>query len=576
MKLPSASIVSDRRAFLTYFSSVGLGGTLLPDVLWARLQEQAEIDLETIRCAEELAGLSFTPEQREQMLGDLTAQASSYRSIRDADLLNSVPPALVFDPFLGAPSLPGVATGTPRSAARSGGPVTLPATTDEVAYLSVTELAELIRTRQIGSEELTRLYLSRIDRLDATLHAVVTVTAERGLAQARVADREIANGGYRGLLHGIPWGAKDLLAVRGYPTTWGTPPFRSQRLEVDAAVVQRLDAAGAVLIAKLSLGELAWGDVWFGGQTRNPWNLEQGSSGSSAGPGAATAAGMVGFSIGSETLGSISSPSSRTGVTGLRPTFGRVPRTGAMALSWSMDKLGPMCRSVEDCGLVLEAIAGADGEDPAAYRDGFRWEVTEPLERLRVGFVRRAFERSVVESPTTAFDVEALGRLTALGVELVPIELPDYPYDELTIILNAEAAAAFDQLTRSGRDAEMVRQERNAWPNVFRAARTIPAVEYINANRIRTLAIESWRRLFESVDVIVSPTNAPDQLTATNLTGHPAVILPNGFQSDGTPVSLTFIGRLLGESALLSLAAAYQEATGFHLRHPTVTPVDRG
>ncbi|MQA90287.1 MAG: amidase [Gemmatimonas sp.] len=568
MKVPHRSVAADRRMFLGYFAGLGLGSTLLPGVLWARVQEDREIDVETIRCAEELAGLSFTEEERELMVQDLVGQAASYRAIRNLPLPNSVAPALIFSPLAGAGQLPGVAV--PRSIPARN--ISRPGTPEEVALLPVTALSELIRTRQISSEELTQLYLSRIEQLDPILMAVVTLTEVRAIEQARAADREIANGRYRGLLHGIPWGAKDLLAVRGYPTTWGTPPYRDQMIEADATVVQRLDAAGAVLIAKLALGELAWGDVWFGGQTRNPWNPEQGSSGSSAGPGAATAAGMVGFSIGSETLGSISSPSSRTGVTGLRPTFGRVPRTGAMALSWSMDKLGPMCRSVEDCAIVLEVIAGPDGSDTSTVGDTFAWGSDIPLDRLRVGYVRNVFERRVTDSPTRSFDLAALEILSSLGVDLIPIELPPFPYDELTIILNAEAAAAFDQLSREGGTATMVRQERNAWPNVFRVARTIPAVEYINANRIRTLAVQSWQRLFEQVDVIVTPTNTPGQLTATNLTGHPAVILPNGFRSDGTPVSITFLGRLLGEDSLLALTRAYQEATEFHLRHPHVQP----
>jgi Asp-tRNA(Asn)/Glu-tRNA(Gln) amidotransferase A subunit family amidase len=557
----------DRRSFLAYFATAGLGGTLLPGVLWSSLQRGAEIDVETIRCAEELAGLEFTDAQREQMLADLRDQHANYRTIRSVHLPNAVPPAIQFNPL--PPGAPPPAPPPGRSR-RSTPSVQLPATEAEVAFLPVTHLGELIRTRQIGSEELTRLYLARIARYDGILHSVVTVTEERAIRQAREADAEISRGEYRGPLHGIPWGAKDLLAVRGYPTTWGTPPFRDQRIEEDATVVQRLDAAGAVLIAKLSLGELAWGDVWFGGMTRNPWNPEAGSSGSSAGPGAATAAGLVGFSIGSETLGSISSPATRNGVTGLRPTFGRVPRTGAMALCWSMDKLGPMCRTVEDCALVLEAIHGADGIDSTAVARAFHWDVGLPVRGLRVGYVPGAFVERPTDSGSAARDRAALEVVRALGVELVPIELPSFPYDALTIILNAEAAAAFDPLTRSGLDREMVRQERRAWPNVFRAARTIPAVEYINANRIRTVALGAWHDLFEQVDLIATPTGAPDQLTATNLTGHPAVILPHGFTPQETPTSFTFLGPLFGEAPLLALARAFQEASGHHLRHPSL------
>jgi Asp-tRNA(Asn)/Glu-tRNA(Gln) amidotransferase A subunit family amidase len=304
--------------------------------------------------------------------------------------------------------------------------------------------------------------------------------------------------------------------------------------------------------------------------TRNPWKLEQGASGSSAGPGSATAAGCVGFSIGSETLGSISSPSTRNGVTGLRPTFGRVPRTGAMALSWSMDKLGPMCRSVEDCALVFSALHGPDGADQTVHAAPFNWDGDAPLRGLRVGVVQSAFDAPIDRHPTKPFDEAALQVLRGLGLELIPVELPTFDYDALRIILTAEAGAAFDELTRSGRVREMAQQHTGAWPNTFRTSRFIPAVDYINANRARTLAIRAWDALMQSVDVIVTPTNGGAQLTATNLTGHPAVILPHGFRTDGTPVSLTFLGRLFGEEALLRVAHAYQRATDFHLKHPAL------
>jgi Asp-tRNA(Asn)/Glu-tRNA(Gln) amidotransferase A subunit family amidase len=412
------------------------------------------------------------------------------------------------------------------------------------------------------------MYLDRLRRFDATLECVVTLTEERALRQARAADEEISRGKYRGALHGIPWGAKDLLAARGYPTTWGTTPFKSQVIDADAVVVQRLDAAGAVLVAKLTLGELAYGDVWFGGMTRNPWKTDQGSSGSSAGPASATAAGLVGFSIGSETLGSISSPVTRCGVTGLRPTFGRIPRTGAMALSWTMDKLGPICRSVEDCALVLESIVGPDGVDTTVRDVPFAWDATRPIRSLRIGYFKAAFD---AEHPTKKWDDGALDVLRRLGVMLHPVELPDVPYDAMRPILSVEAAAAFDELTRSGRDREMTRQTKQAWPNLFRAARFIPAVEYVNANRLRTLAMRKWADLMRTVDVIVAPTFGT-QLVATNLTGHPAVILPNGFRDDGTPVSITFLGGLFQESALCAVAHAYQSATDFHLKHPMLSP----
>ncbi len=471
----------------------------------------------------------------------------------------------------------------------------VPSDLNDLAFLPVSELSELLRTRAVTSAALTRMYLERLKRYDPRLKCVITLTEERALRQARAADEEIARGRYRGPLHGIPWGAKDLLATKGYPTTWGAGPYRDQVIDEDATVVRRLDDAGAVLVAKLTLGELAQGDVWFGrgptdagpeettrkGQrTRNPWKLDQGSSGSSAGPASATAAGLVGFSIGSETLGSISSPATRCGATGLRPTFGRVARTGAMALSWTMDKLGPLCRSAEDCALVLDAIHGSDGLDPTARDVPFTWDATVQPSALRVGYVKSAFdlpekdpkdEKRTLHA-TKAFDDAALGVLRRLGVELLPVELPDVPYDAMRIILVAEAAAAFDELTRSNRDEELVQQGRSDWANTFRTARLIPAVDYINANRLRSLTIAKWDELMRTVDVIVTPTGAAGlaQLVATNLTGHPAVILPNGFREDGTPVSLTFLGGLYEEAKLLAVAHAYQTATRFHLRRPAL------
>ena len=358
--------------------------------------------------------------------------------------------------------------------------------------------------------------------------------------------------------------------MKGYPTTWGSAPFKDQQFNEDATIVQRLDAAGAVLIAKLTLGELAMGDVWFGGRTNNPWKLDTGSSGSSAGPGSATAAGCVGFAVGTETLGSISSPSSTNGVTGLRPTFGRVPRTGAMALVWSMDKIGPMARSVEDTALVFGALHGPDGRDLSCRAAPFNWDASAPLAKIRVGFVKSAFD-ATERHPLKNFDDAALEVLRKLGVPLVPVELPDAPYNAMRIILDAEAGAAFDELTRSGRVREMAQQGPNAWPNTFRKAHLIPAVDYINANRVRALAMQKWAELFRNVDVIVTPTGAANQLIATNLTGHPACILPNGLR-DGTPanISITFLGALFGEANLLRVAHAYQQATGFHLSHPAL------
>lgn len=559
----------DRRTFLAYFGAAGLGSTLFPGVLWARVAAGAEITVETIRCAEEIAGLEFTEEQRAMMVDDLQSQRRRIESLHEVELPNSVPPAIHFSPIppgMRPPSatLDGFTSDLPRTR------VPLrerPADLEELAFLPVTELSELVRTRRVTSLELTRMYLRRLERYDPLLHGVVTLTEDRAVRQARAMDEELSAGRYRGPLHGIPWGAKDLLAVRGYPTTWGAMPFKDQVIDEDAEVVSRLDAAGAVLVAKLTLGELAMGDVWFGGTTRNPWNPEQGSSGSSAGPGSATAAGLVGFAIGSETLGSISSPATRNGVTGLRPTFGRVPRTGAMALSWTMDKLGPMCRSAEDCALVFHHIHGVDGRDHSVIEGPFRWDPDRSPADLRVGYFEAAFETDESRYPNRAFDLATLEVLRGAGAELIPVELPEGAYDAMRIILTAEAGAAFDELTRSGRDRLLVQQNDWSWPNTFRASRFIPAVEYINANRARTLAMQRWQELFRDVDVIVTPTSGT-QLVATNLTGHPAVIVPNGFRDDGTPVSITFLGNLFGESEVLALAHAYQRATNFHTRTP--------
>ena len=567
----------DRRAFMGYFASVGLGSTLLPGVLWARVQDGAEITAETVACAEELVGLSFEPAEREMMVKELRDQAKNIGVLHEVAIPNDVPPALVFDPLVPGvdvvlpPERPRTSPPAPPAGGAGGGAAArVPSNLEELAFATVAELSALVRARRVSSLDLTRMYLGRLRRLDPQLHFAVTLTEERALAQARARDAELARGVWRGPLHGIPWGAKDLLAVKGHPTTWGTAPFRTQTFDQDATVVQRLDEAGAVLVAKLTLGELAYGDVWFGGMTRNPWKLDQGSSGSSAGSASATVAGAVGFSIGSETLGSISSPSTRTGATGLRPTFGRVPRTGAMALSWSMDKLGPICRSVEDCALVFEAIHGPDDQDRSVRRAGFSWDPGIAPSSLRVGYFQQAFERDDERYTGKPFDLASLDVLRSLGATLRPVEVPEAKYDALWLILSAESAAAFDELTRTGKDAEMERQTEDAWPNLFRAARFIPAVDYINANRVRTQIMRQWHALMKDYDVIVTPTSGTSQLLATNFTGHPAVILPNGYRADGTPVSLTFLGQLYGEEKLLAFAHAYQRATEFHRKHPAL------
>jgi Asp-tRNA(Asn)/Glu-tRNA(Gln) amidotransferase A subunit family amidase len=491
------------------------------------------------------------------------------------------------------------------------------------AFATVRELSVALRQRKTTSLALTKMYLARLKRYDPTLKFVITFTEERALQQAAQADRELAAGHDRGPLHGIPWGAKDLLAVKEYPTTWGAAGFEHQQFDEDAEVVKRLDAAGAVLLAKLSMGALAQGDLWGyapdsgkpGGRTRNPWNPHQGSSGSSAGSASAVAAGCVGFAIGTETLGSISSPSTRCGATGLRPSYGRVPRTGAMALSWSMDKIGSIARSVEDCALVLHAIAGPDGRDLSVHSTAFDADLTLDPRTLRVGYLKSAFDAPVfqplpkdeVQTLSAAdgatrerehradferraydakYEIATLDRLLSMGITLVPCELPSFHFSALLNILGAEGAAAFDELTLSGRDALLTGQKPFDWPNEFRTARFIPAVDYIQAQRARTLAMAQMHAFFTHFDVIVAPSGGP-QLTATNLCGQPAIIVPNGLRGDdappppstedgaldnvggpGTPVSITFLAPLYGEAKACALAHAYQQTAGFTRLHP--------
>lgn len=512
--------------------------------------------------SEKILGLQFTAKERKLMLDNLKENLRSYQTLRDVPLSNQVPPALFFHPVV-----PGLSFETefkPSSSSPDSG-VEMPENFEDLAFYPLTALAQLIRTGKVTSLQLTELYLKRLKRYGPRLECVINLTEDLALKQARLADEEIASGLYRGSLHGIPWGAKDLLSTKRIKTTWGAMPYKDQIIDEDATVVKRLEKAGAVLVAKLTMGALAWGDVWFGGETRNPWNLEQGSSGSSAGSAAATAAGLVGFSIGTETWGSIVSPSTRCGVTGLRPTFGRVSRYGAMALSWSMDKIGPICRSVEDCALVFEAIFGPDGKDLTAVDLPFNWDPALDLKTLRVGYLKKAFERKYENRKN---DEASIKVLRSLGVEFVPLELPSLPVDALSFILNAEAAAAFDELTRSGRDDLLRRQVRRAWPNVFRQARFIPAVEYIQANRIRTLLMQEMAERMKGIDVYVAPSFGNSNLLLTNLTGHPTVVVPNGFDEKGSPTSISFIGNLFEEAKTLRLAKAFQDATDHHLKHP--------
>jgi Asp-tRNA(Asn)/Glu-tRNA(Gln) amidotransferase A subunit family amidase len=568
----------DRRGFVTGAVKAGGAAAIFP-LLLSEIAQAADANAITkadIMSAANLAGLTFTDPEQDMMLETLQSRVKAYSQIHDLKLANSVAPALDFNPVL-----PGMTFETARRPIRLSkvGELDTPKNIEDVAFYSVRQLGELVRRKKVSSLDLTHMYLARLKRYDPVLHFVVTLTEDRALAQATEADRDLAAGKYRGPLHGIPWGAKDLLSVKGYPTTWGAAGFEKQSFDEDATVVKRLDAAGAVLVAKLTLGALAMGDVWFGGMTRNPWKPDQGSSGSSAGSASATAAGCVAFGIGSETLGSISSPSTRCGATGLRPTFGRIPRTGAMALSWSMDKLGPLCRSVEDCAIVLNALYGPDNQDRTVHDYAFNWDADLDIRKLRIGYLKDDFEHKADpdEKPEDTarrlemkkFDDASLDVLrNKLKIDLIPVSIPKFPWGAMRPILVAEAAAAFDELTRSGRDKLLTAQGKDDWPNTFRSARFIPAVEYVNGNRARMMGMQQMADLFKHVDVIVAPTFST-QLLVTNLTGHPAVILPSGFrEKDGTPVSITFLGNLFGEAPMLAVARAWEQATDFHNQHP--------
>jgi Asp-tRNA(Asn)/Glu-tRNA(Gln) amidotransferase A subunit family amidase len=465
-------------------------------------------------------------------------------------------------------------------------PGSLPSRDDEIAYAPVTKLSRWIEQRKLTSERLTQIYLKRIEQFDSKLRCIITLTRDLALKQAKQADAEIAAGKYRGPLHGIPWGGKDLLDTAGIATTYGAEPFRNRVPEKDAAVVKRLHDAGAVLIAKLSLGALALNDIWFGGQTVNPWLLEEGASGSSAGPGAATAAGLVGFSIGSETGGSIVSPSMRCGVTGLRPTFGRVPRTGAMTLCWSLDKLGPMTRSVEDAALVLHAIAGPDEGDFSSVPSKLDFDANASIGNLRVGY----FPKWMKENPATEVDRAALDSVRKLGMQAVEVSLPDWPYDSMQLILFAEGAAAFEELVLSHDVDQLKAQVPDAWPNLFRQARFLSAVDFVQADRLRRKVAEEMARLFDQVDLLLVPSLRDEMLTITNFTGQPSLTIRAGFvevseaRSDWAPDpknplprfnpprrvphGVTLIGRLFAEGTLCSAGIALERAFKVMGEHP--------
>ncbi len=509
-----------------------------------------------LKGTEKLFALNFTNSERDLLKDDVTEAIEKYTLIHEFDIQNDLGLSLVFAPVPTSYS-PKFESNTSNFDLPTS--VNLPENKEDLCFYTIAELSYLIKNRAITSKELTELYLTRIKKYDSELFSVITLLEERALEQAQKMDEEIANGKYRGPLHGIPYGAKDLLALKDYPFTYGSPIYKDQIASTTASVIQKLDEAGAILVAKLSLGEFAWGDVWFGGKTRNPWNTERGSSGSSAGSASATSAGLVAFAIGSETWGSIVSPSTECGVTGLRPTFGRVSRTGAMTLSWSMDKIGPICRTAQDCAIVINSISGTDNMEKVLVDVPLNTNLTEKISRLRVGFAEDYFKQ---DYPFKTNDSLALIAFEELGIDLIPVKLPEHlPMSALSIILDVEAAAAFSHLTLSNLDDQMVRQVKDAWPNFFRKARYIPAVEYIQANRIRTVLINEFSRLFEEVDVIISPSFADNQLLMTNLTGHPAISIPTGFTDTKLPTSITLISNWYREDNILLLAKKYQDKT---------------
>jgi Asp-tRNA(Asn)/Glu-tRNA(Gln) amidotransferase A subunit family amidase len=514
-------------------------------------------DLLAIAAVEGLAGFASGPAERLQMRETLGIQRRVAAQCRALSLPNALAPALRFDAGA-APAAP------PARVVRSPGRARLPERDEDVAFASVAQLSRWIESRALSSLRLTELYLERLRRLGPALACVVTLTEERALAQAARADRELATGRYRGPLHGIPYGAKDLLDTAGIETAWGAPHYRGREPERDAVAIARMRDAGAILVAKLSLGALALGDLWYGGRTRNPWQPEQGSSGSSAGSAAATAAGLVGFALGSETLGSIVEPSLVCGAAGLRPTFGRVARTGAMALAWSLDKLGPIARCAEDTALVLAALSGADPGDPSSRDVPFAFDATAPVAGLRVGFDPAWFAPEVSHPA----EREALLALRRQGAELVEIRLPELPYESIVLEIQVEAAAAFEELTRSGRLGELPGQGAHDWPNVFRSAWLLPAVEYVQLQRVRSRVTEAMAALFAGVDAVLASRAGGVMNLATNSSGHPALALRAGFREDGTPVGVVLFGRLFEEGTLVRLGMALEGELGVFERRP--------
>ena len=586
-------IDDSRRRFLSHFAGLGLGSTLLPGVLWSQLQQEGtpQITQEMLKSAVAVAGLTLDEEEQKAMLDTVNRNLAGFEEVRNLKIPNNVSP-----PFHFSPLTPGMKVNTTREPLRFSTLNTKrPAKLEDAAFYSVAQLGRLLRTKQVTSTELTKMYLDRLHRYNEKLNCVVTFLDEVALAQAKQADAEIAAGKYRGPLHGIPWGAKDIMAVKGYKTTWGSDAFKDQMIDDEASVVVMLREAGAVLLAKLATGELAGGDRWWGGQTKNPWNLEEGSSGSSAGPASATAAGCCAFAIGTETSGSILSPAARCGVTGLRPTFGRVSRYGVMALSWTQDRLGPLCRCVEDCAIVMSVIARPDGLDMSVSTLPFNWNARADLKKIRVGILSEAFD-DVKEPALQAANRNTIEQVEALGYRLIPVKVPEWTID--TNAFGVESATFFDDFLRSGAYKKMTNPQRGGG---FRNSRATPAVEYLQSQRARMMMMMKLADATKDVDVYLAPApgggppagagrggrgaaappapNGPRppqsalqrHFNQANSAGYPAIAMPNGFMESGSPTGITFYARPFGEPELLAVAKAWQDKSGFHSKHPALT-----
>ncbi|HEY6063276.1 MAG TPA: amidase [Chitinophagaceae bacterium] len=536
---------------------------LFTSLVAAKAQTRAD-SVQLIRNTVKWYDLDFTDAEADSMLGNEINYLQLYKGMHKILPANDIPYPFAFHP---APA--GMKISTKRERIFWDIPLRteLPANKNDLAFYSIPQLAALIVNKKISSVDLTKFFIERLKKWGDTLECVITLTEELALQQAKQADDELKEGIYRSILHGIPYGLKDLFAVKGYKTTWGSAPYKEQVVDMDSYVYKQLKNAGAVLCAKLSMGALAQNNKWFGGETKNPWNLKEGSSGSSAGSASATAAGLLPFAIGTETQGSIVSPSTRCGVTGLRPTFGTVSRYGAMVLCWSLDKPGPLCRSAEDAAIVYAFIHGTDGNDPSAIRHTFNYTGKVDWTKLRVGYAENYFKRL----DSNAAERKVLDVYHSLGANIKAVNFPDsamYPVNLISIILAAESAAAFDELTRTNRDDLVERQDRGFWPNTFRAARMIPAVEYINANRYRSQLCQRMNDFMKDYDVFIVPSFAGRQLAMTNLSGHPVVVMPIGFNKTGSPLSITLIGNLYDEATILAAAKAYQDKTDFNKQHP--------